>query len=110
MDDETIDFFRAFCSKVKEMASLCDSFLEQESKRKKKTAAPVSETNKTVKNRMIPLSKWNEYHAWPSVAGLRSYAFKRDTNGFNLVIRKIGRRVLICEKSFFEWVEKQKLG
>lgn len=109
MNDETITFLRAFCSKVKEMASLCDSFLEQESKKKKKSLSAIPETSKPIQNRMIPLSKWNQYHDWPSIAGLRAYAFMRDANGFNQVIRKVGRRLLICEKSFFEWVELQKL-
>lgn len=57
-------------------------------------------------NRLIPLTKWNQYHEWPSVAGLRHLVFNAEHNGFHSVIRRVGRRVLIVESLFFEWVDK----
>ncbi len=56
-------------------------------------------------NKLIPVTKWNEYHAWPPQGGLRHLIFHAKTNGFNKVIRRAGRRVLIDEKAFFEWIE-----
>ena len=57
--------------------------------------------------RLIPVSLWNKYHDWPSIAGLRYLIFNCDRNGFSTVIRRIGRRVLLSEPNFFEWVEQQ---
>ena len=55
--------------------------------------------------RLIPLTKWNEYHSWPSVAGLRHLVFHRERNGFINVICKPTRRILIDEDAFFEWAK-----
>ncbi len=60
--------------------------------------------SKTPKNRLIPLCKWNEFHMWPTIGGLRHIAFNKHKNGADKFIRKSGRRLLICEQSFFEWV------
>jgi len=63
------------------------------------------ESKQPAKDRLIPLSDWNKYHVYPPVASLRHIVFFESTNGASKFIRRIGRRVLICEKSFFEWVE-----
>ncbi len=57
--------------------------------------------------RLIPLTEWPRYHAWPPLGGLRHLAFHRDTNGFARCIRTVGRRLLIDEAEFFLWVEDQ---
>lgn len=57
-------------------------------------------------SRLIPLTKWNNYHSYPSVAGLRHLVFHRDDNEFTKVIRRVGRRILIDEHAFFAWVEE----
>ena len=56
--------------------------------------------------RLIPASKWNTFHPWPSVPGLRHLIFNANSNGFDFCIRRIGRRVLIDETRFFEWVDR----
>lgn len=56
--------------------------------------------------RLIPVPQWPEYHPWPTKAGLRWLIYQADLNGFNKVVKRAGNRVLICEKSFFEWVER----
>ena len=56
--------------------------------------------------RIIPLSKWEQFHPWPTTAGLRHLAFHAKTNGFDAVIRRVGRRVLIDEAAFFAWVDR----
>lgn len=56
--------------------------------------------------RFIPVPQWNQYHEWPSQSGLRYYIFHANSNHFNSVIKRIGRRVLIDEQAFFSWVEK----
>lgn len=55
---------------------------------------------------LIPVSQWKEYHPWPPEGGLRHLIFHEKTNGFSAVIRRVGRRVLIDEAAFFEWVKE----
>jgi hypothetical protein len=56
-------------------------------------------------SRLIPVTKWPEYHPWPSVQGLRWLVFHRKSNGFARAVRKVGGRVLIDEDEFRAWVE-----
>ena len=107
MDDDTIAFLRAPRAKAKEVANLCDAYLEKESRKGNKDALPTREGNepKPQGNRLIPITKWPEYHSWPSVGGLRHLIFFSNTSGADYFIRRAGRRVLICEKSFFEWAD-----
>ena len=57
--------------------------------------------------RLIPLTKWNDYHPWPTVAGLRHLVFHEHSNGFSTCVRRVGRRVLIDEAEFFRWTDDQ---
>ena len=58
----------------------------------------------TATPRLLTVRAWTEYHAWPSEAGLRHLIFHAKTNGFDKVVRRVGRRVLIDEVAFFNWV------
>lgn len=58
-------------------------------------------------NKLIPLSEWSKFHPWPPIGGLRHLVFYSKTNGFDKVIKRVGRRVLIDESAFFMWVEEQ---
>lgn len=57
--------------------------------------------------RYIPVPQWEKYHEWPKAGGLRHLIFYRNKNGFNKVIKKIGRRVLIDETAFFNWINER---
>lgn len=61
-------------------------------------------TNQT---RYIPIPEWEKSHSWPPTGGLRHLIFHANSNGFNKVIKRIGRRVLIDENAFFQWLEDQ---
>lgn len=37
---------------------------------------------------------------------IRWAIFNKEINGFNKVIRKVGRRVLIDEEAFVQWIER----
>ena len=54
-------------------------------------------------DRLIPVTKWPEFHPWPPIGGLRYLIFHEHTNGFHRCVVRKGRRVLISEKRFFEW-------
>lgn len=58
----------------------------------------------TSPRRLIPVPKWNQHHEWPPQGGLRHLIFYASTNGFDRVIRRVGRRVLIDEDAFFQWI------
>lgn len=57
--------------------------------------------------RVIPLTAWPNHHPWPPVGGLRHLVFFADENGFDEVVQRAGRRILIKEGKFFVWLEKQ---
>ena len=59
------------------------------------------------KPKLIPLTQWPSIHGWPPIGGLRHLVFNSKENGFDKVIRRVGRKVLIDEARFFEWVEEQ---
>lgn len=61
-------------------------------------------------NRLIPLTEWNKHHSWPPQGGLRHLVFHESTNGFKDAFVRVGRRVLIDEKKFFDCVMKQNQG
>lgn len=58
-------------------------------------------------NRLMTVNDWSKHHAWPPKGGLRWLIFNAKNNGFDAVIRRIGRRVLIDENAFFEWASRQ---
>jgi hypothetical protein len=60
--------------------------------------------------KIITVPDWNKYHDWPSIGGLRNLIFYRKTNGLDKfgAIIKVGKRVLIDEEAFFEWIKSQK--
>jgi hypothetical protein len=61
----------------------------------------------TTDTRFVPLTQWPKHHMWPPIGGLRHLVFHANTNGFDRVIRRVGRRILIDEQAFFAWVDEQ---
>jgi hypothetical protein len=55
---------------------------------------------------VIPLTHWNKYHPYPTVSALRQLVFHAEINGFSMCIRRVGRRILIDESLFFQWVDE----
>jgi len=51
------------------------------------------------------VSKWNEYHEWPSQSALRALIYHKNENGFRKVVKNPCGRLLIDENAFFEWVD-----
>jgi hypothetical protein len=66
--------------------------------------------NKSTQNRFIPVPDWEKYHPWPAIGGLRHLIFHAKTNGFDKVIVRAGRRVLIDEAAFFTWLNNKHEG
>ncbi len=68
------------------------------------------------KTRLIPIERWNEFHDWPPIGGLRHLRFysepritakgkKIPGNGFATAFKMVGKRLLIDETEFFRCVE-----
>jgi len=57
--------------------------------------------------RLLTVRQWTQHKTWPPLGGLRHLIFNAKHNGFDAVIRRVGRRVLIDEAEFFQWVTKQ---
>jgi hypothetical protein len=56
--------------------------------------------------RLIPLSKFNQYHPDPTVPALR-WLVQTNRDGFNRCIVRRARRILIDEQEYFRWVDEQ---
>lgn len=67
----------------------------------------LASTEKQSHNRLIPASDWPKHHPWPPIGGLRYLIFNAEHNGVHKAIRRVGRRVLIDEDAFFQWVDEQ---
>lgn len=53
---------------------------------------------------LIPLSKFNEFFPYPTVAALRQYYFYGHKNGFINVVKHIGKRIYIDLNAYRNWV------
>jgi hypothetical protein len=56
------------------------------------------------------VQQFSEKHPAFSVGGLRALIFNASSNGLNEsgAIVRIGRRILLSETKFFDWVEAQR--
>ena len=52
--------------------------------------------------KLIPVTEWSKHHTYPRIGGLRFLIF-RCPPGFEKVVVRVGRRVLINESEFFKW-------
>lgn len=59
--------------------------------------------------RLISCADWPKYHPWPPIGGLRYLIFNAKKLGFEKVFKRVGRRILIDERKFFEFVEEKNL-
>lgn len=66
----------------------------------------MSEQN-TLQTKYYTVKQFAKEEGFISESGLRYLIFNADTNGFNKVIKRIGRKVLIDVQAFYEWVEEQ---
>lgn len=60
--------------------------------------------------RLIPLTKWNQFHLWPTLGGLRHLVAFAKQKKFEPVLVRANGRVLIDEEAFFKWVDTSKEG
>lgn len=46
-------------------------------------------------------------YPWLTEGGIRHFLFHMNENGLYKAVRKMGRRILIDETSFFAWIDEQ---
>jgi hypothetical protein len=56
-------------------------------------------------SRVIPITKWKDYHPWPSEGSIR-YMFFQNKYGFRECVVKCGRRILLNEAKFYVWMQR----
>ena len=61
-------------------------------------------------NRFIPVNEWNDFYPWPTQGSIRvricdAEKGRGDVSFLDCIVR-IGRRVLIDENKFVEWVRR----
>ena len=103
MDADTIQALRALCGKVREVTHILDSWLTLQSKQNAMAGSRLPEEVSVQQNRFIPLIKWP--HDWPTLGALRHLAKNRHKRGLDKVFIKVGKRVVIDEQAFFEWIK-----
>lgn len=62
-------------------------------------------------SRLIELTKWNEYHEYPTVKGMQMLYYHRKENGFeefNVIEKSPNKRLLVNEENYFKWYEAKK--
>lgn len=64
--------------------------------------------NERKESRLIPATKWDEYHPWPSIGGIRHLIAHRKKKKCEHVFIKAGGRWLIVEDAFFTWAYSSK--
>ena len=54
-------------------------------------------------SRLIPATKWNQFHTWPPIGGIRHIISRASEKKCAHVFLKVSGRWLIDEAAFFEW-------
>lgn len=65
---------------------------------------------RSTRRRLVTARQFCDRHQAFSSGSLRHLLFHRDTNGLSSAVIKLGRRLLIDEDAFFEWLERQEVG
>jgi hypothetical protein len=68
----------------------------------------MSSIQEEIKTRYIPITKWPEYHPYPTVSGMRYLRFHQKTLGFASAFVKLNKRILVDEQEFFRILRSQQ--
>ncbi len=66
--------------------------------------------NNQLKPRLLTINQFLSEHPFNTSGGLRALIFNGKSTGFDRVVKRIGRKVLIDENKFFEWVDEKNGG
>ena len=68
----------------------------------------MSDIQEETKTRYIPITKWPEYHPYPTVSGMRYLRFHQEELGFTSAFLKLNKRILVDEQEFFRILRSQQ--
>ena len=57
--------------------------------------------------RLVPIDTWEKLYPWPTAAALRTMINRRNQNGADVWIVRVGSRVLVDETAFFAWAKSR---
>ena len=57
---------------------------------------------------LYTVKQFAELHPAFSEASLRYHIFHEETNGLKSALVRVGRKILIKEDAFFDWIENQQ--
>lgn len=60
----------------------------------------------TEDSKMLTVKQFVEKHPWPTESALRAIILDAPTNGFSKAFVRVGRRVLVKEKVFWEAIDR----
>ncbi len=58
---------------------------------------------------LLTVRQWCAKYPFLTEGGVRHLIFHRVKNGFDSVVLRIGKKVLLDESKFFEWLDQQNL-
>lgn len=61
--------------------------------------------NQNERERFYTIKEFCKKHSWPTEHSIRWMMFNAEQNGFDKVVRRVGRRILIKEEEFYKWLE-----
>tara|TARA_B100001750_G_C15433593_1_gene559636 strand:- start:578 stop:772 length:195 start_codon:yes stop_codon:yes gene_type:complete len=61
----------------------------------------------TKERTLLTVRQFSQKHPAFPEGGLRFLIFNAEKNGFSACIRRMGRKVLIDEEAFFDWIDGQ---
>ncbi|WNV04976.1 hypothetical protein RP726_00845 [Candidatus Methylospira mobilis] len=62
--------------------------------------------NSHTERKLSTVRQFSEKNPAFTQAAIRNYVFNAKTNGFDTCIIRIGRKILIDEAAFFQWIER----
>ena len=70
----------------------------------------MSAATETIARNFLSVNQLTQRYPSITPGMLRWWLFHRDQNGLARAVRKVGRRLLIDEGDFFDWLDKHREG
>jgi hypothetical protein len=65
-------------------------------------------TPEGIGTRYIPITRWPEYHPYPTVSGMRYLRFHQKELGYTSAFVRLNKRILVDEQEFFRILRSQQ--
>jgi hypothetical protein len=65
----------------------------------------MTKVDKFLSQRYYTVNQFCDKHPFITLGGLRANIFHAESNGLNNALRRIGRKILIDEDAYFDWLD-----